>query len=86
VMKRVFGRDNVAFTACSLSLPAGSNCHDGTPIVRHFRSFKHAADENGDSRVYVGFHFRDAVDKGLRHGRQIGEWAVSRALELQRGR
>ena len=29
-------------------------------------------------------HFRDAVEKGLKHGSQIGEWAVDHALELQR--
>ena len=45
-----------------------------------------AADENGVSRIYVGFHFRDAVEKGLRHGRQIGEWAFDQALRPQRGR
>lgn len=84
VMKRVFARDNIAFSACSLSLPAGSNCNDGTPVRRNFRGFGQAADENGVSRIYVGFHFRDAVTKGLKHGSQIGEWAVDHALELQR--
>lgn len=86
VMRRVFGRDKIAFSACSLSLPAGNTCNDGNPVRRTFRGFDQAADENGESRIYVGFHFRDAVEKGLRHGRQIGDWAVRHALELQRGR
>ncbi|HSW24465.1 MAG TPA: hypothetical protein VLJ62_17010, partial [Burkholderiaceae bacterium] len=86
VMKRVFGRNNIAFSACSLSLPAGSNCNDGNAVRRSFSGFDQAADENGESRIYVGFHFRDAVDKGLKHGRQIGEWAVDQTLVLQRGR
>lgn len=84
VMARVFGRDNIAFGACSLSLPAGSNCHEANPVWRRFRSFGQAADENGVSRIYVGFHFRDAVEKGLEHGAQIGQWAVDHALQLQR--
>jgi len=84
VMKRVFGRDHIAFSACSLSLPAGSNCNDGNPVRRSFRGFDQAASENADSRVYVGFHFRDAVEKGLKHGRQIGHWAVNHTLEMQR--
>jgi hypothetical protein len=83
VMRRVFGRDNIAFSACSLALPAGSRCNDGNPVRRSFHSFHQAAEENGDSRVYVGFHFRDAVEKGLKHGRQIGEWAVDHFLEPQ---
>jgi len=81
VMKRVFGRDNIAFSTCSLSLPAGSTCSDGNAVRRSYRGFSHAAGENGVSRIYVGFHFRDAVDKGLAHGRRIGEWAVEHALQ-----
>ena len=86
VMKRVFGRDNIAFSACSLTLPDGGKCSDAKPVMRTFRSFDQAADENGVSRIYVGFHFRDAVEKGLKHGRQIGEWAVDQVLQTQRGR
>ena len=82
-MKRVFGRDDIAFDACSLSLPAGSNCDDDRPVRRSFRGFEKAADENGESRIYIGFHFRNAVEKGLRHGRQIGQWTVDHSLQLQ---
>jgi hypothetical protein len=81
VMKRVFGRDNIAFSACSLTLPAGSTCNDANPVRRRFRGFDHAADENGVSRILVGFHFRDAVEKGLGHGRRIGEWAFDQTLK-----
>jgi len=84
VMMRVFGRDNIGFSACSLSLPAGSTCTDANPVRRSYRGFRQAAAENGESRVLVGFHFRDAVEKGLRHGRQIGEWTVDQALTPQR--
>jgi hypothetical protein len=86
VMKHVFGRGHIPFTACSLTLPAGSGCNDGNPVTRRFRSFDHAAQENADSRVYVGFHFPDAVEKGLKRGKQIGEWTVDHALELVRRR
>lgn len=85
VMKRVFGRDNIAFSACSLTLPAGSTCQDSSPVRRHFSGFGQAADENGESRILVGFHFRDAVAKGLTLGRQVGEWAVDQALAPLRG-
>jgi hypothetical protein len=81
VMKRVFGRDSFGFAACSLTLPEGSRCGDAQPVLRHYHGFWHAARENGVSRIYVGFHFRDAVDKGLVHGRKIADWAVGRALQ-----
>jgi hypothetical protein len=84
VMKRVFGRDDIAFGTCSQSLSAGSNCGDGNPVRRSFGSFTQAAAENGESRILVGFHFRDAVEKGLEHGRRIGEWAVGHLLRPER--
>lgn len=85
VMKRVVGRKNIGFSAGSLSLLAGNNCNDGNAVRRSFRGFYPAAAENGVSRIYVGFHFRDAVDKGLAHGRRIGDWAVDHALKPQHG-
>ena len=40
----------------------------------------------GDSRVLVGFHFRDAVDKGLKRGRLIGHWTIEQLQQPQRER
>ena len=34
-------------------------------------------EENGLSRILVGFHFRDAVETGIKHGEKIGERAVN---------
>jgi hypothetical protein len=69
-----------------MSLPPGGTCNDANAVRRSFRGFDQAADENGVSRIFVGFHFRDAVEKGLKHGRQIGEWVVDKGLQSQRGR
>lgn len=81
VLRKVLGTDDIAFEACSLLLPEGSRCNDATPVMRHFESFSAAAVENGVSRTYVGFHFRDAVEAGKNHGRKIGNAAVRRYLE-----
>jgi len=83
VMKRVFGRDSIAFDACSFTLPAGSTCADANAVRHKFRSFSDAAAENGDSRVFIGFHFRDAVRKGLYRGQRIGEWTVANTLQWE---
>ena len=37
-------------------------------------------DENAVSRIYVGFHFRDAVETGTNHGEKIGNRAVNHFL------
>ena len=80
VMRRFFGTDRVRFAACSLTLPAGDTCGDASPVMREYRSFSQAADENGLSRILVGFHFRKAVDEGIEHGSRIGDRAFDRFL------
>jgi hypothetical protein len=80
VLKRFFHSDNVAFSTCSLTLPPGFTCADPSPVLRSFISFTQAAEENGLSRILVGFHFRHAVEAGIRHGRAIGNHVVDRVL------
>lgn len=81
VLKRFFHTDRMSFSACSFTLPAGQTCRDASPTLRHFTSFSQAADENAVSRIYVGFHFRDAVETGTKHGRKIANRAVNRFLQ-----
>lgn len=80
VLERFFGTDDIHFETCSLTLPAGSTCSDATPVLRQYASFSQATEENGLSRILVGFHFRKAVADGIEHGRKIGNRAVNRFL------
>jgi hypothetical protein len=74
VLAHAFGRDEIRFAfASSSALP-------GRP-VREFRSFSSAAEENADSRVRAGIHFRAATVAGLELGRQIGRYAVNTMLK-----
>lgn len=77
VLKEFFGTDDISFEACSLTLAPGSTCNDAAPVFRSYGSFSQAAEENGLSRILVGFHFRHAVEEGLKHGRKIGDRAVN---------
>ena len=81
VLKEFFGTDNISFTACSLTLPAGSRCTDPTPVIRSYASFSQAAEENGLSRILVGIHFRNAVEEGIQHGQKIAKHAVNLFLK-----
>jgi hypothetical protein len=76
-LKRFFGTDQVDFTLCSRTLPADQTC----TVLRSYHSFTQAADENGLSRILVGFHFRKAVVEGIAHGRKIADRAVDRAMQ-----
>jgi hypothetical protein len=81
VLEGFFGTDDIHFSACSLSLPAGSRCTDAAPVIRSYSSFSEAADENALSRILIGIHFRQAVEEGVKHGRMIGRRAVNLFLK-----
>ena len=70
VFRRFFATDRIAFTTCSLTLPAGTRCDDAAPVSRSYATFTDAAEENGVSRILIGFHFRKAVREGIEHGRR----------------
>ncbi len=80
-LRRFFGTDDVDFTLCSRTLPFGQTCTDPAPVLRSYHSFTQAADENGLSRILVGFHFRKAVVEGIAHGRKIADRAVDRTMQ-----
>jgi hypothetical protein len=74
------GADRTPLATCSLTLPTGG-CDSSSPVLRQFHSFSQGATENGLSRIYVGFHFRDAVETGIKQGHDIGNAAVSNSMQ-----
>src|SRR5262249_57373546 len=65
-------RDAISFTTTS-----------GAPnpaITRSFTSFSQAAQENANSRVYAGIHFRSACRDGLIQGTRVGRYVFEHAL------
>jgi hypothetical protein len=48
---------------------------------RTFTTFRAAAHECGESRVYLGYHFRYATDAGERMGRAIAEHVIAQRLQ-----
>lgn len=80
VFRQFFGTDRVEFSHCSTTLPSGG-CADASPSFHHFSSFSEAAQENADSRVYIGFHFRHAAEAGLQRGQKVGRWVAQELLQ-----
>ena len=72
VIERFFDDDAIAFTTTS-GAPFGG-------ITRSFPSAAAAAEENADSRVYAGIHFRSATVEGVRLGRKIAKFTVQHYL------
>lgn len=46
--------------------------------VRNFTSFNQAADEAAISRMYGGIHYREAVEVGVKQGRDLGSFVVNK--------
>ena len=76
VMSRFFGSDQLSFTMTSGPPFAG--------ITRSFKSLSEAQEENGDSRVYSGIHFRSSTVAGILQGEQIGRQAFAQYLQPYR--
>jgi hypothetical protein len=83
VFRAFFGTDKFTFTACSRTLTAGT-CTDASPTTHSFTRFSQAADENAVSRIYVGIHFRYAIEQGLKHGASIGSWVACSVMRPAR--
>jgi hypothetical protein len=49
--------------------------------TRSFYSFFQAADENADSRVLAGIHFRFSCEKGQEMGNNVGKWTVDNHMK-----
>ncbi len=54
------------------SFADSSEVEFGLP-VRHFESFRHAADEAAISRLYGGIHYLPAIENGVAQGREVGQ-------------
>lgn len=72
-LARFFDEDEISFTTTSGVPFAG--------VTRSFASFSQAAQENADSRVYAGIHFRSACKDGLKQGRKVGRFAFLHSLK-----
>ena len=74
ILRRFTGNDVFPFCMVSTTaMPAGTQ--------RCWTSFTHAELENAESRVLVGFHFRFAIETGVKVGRKIGKFATRHALQ-----
>ena len=65
VLARFFGHGTAFMTTSGAPFPG---------LTRSFASFSQAAQENADSRVYAGVHFRTACRDGIQLGHKIGKF------------
>jgi hypothetical protein len=74
VIRRFTGSDHHRFCMTTLTaVPTGS--------TRCFETLSQAQEENSNSRVYAGIHFRPAIAVGDQLGRRIGRFAFEHVLK-----
>ncbi|HEX8918472.1 MAG TPA: phosphatase PAP2 family protein, partial [Chloroflexota bacterium] len=66
VLASFFGTDAIRFSFTTRTSPGGA--------VRSYTSLSQAAEEEGLSRIWLGYHFRTAVNVGLTMGQEVGAW------------
>jgi len=72
ILKEFFETDNISFKHTSTTLPN---------VTRTLNSFSQASRENALSRIYVGYHFRNAINKGEAQGKLIGAYIFNNYLK-----
>jgi len=73
VLTHFFGSHSSFSVTSTTAFPTGA--------IRSFSSFMQAADENADSRVRAGIHFRFACDAGQLLGNKVGKWTLENQLK-----
>ena len=83
-LRRVLGSDNIAFTFTSDEFNGETVGNDGEvrPLLpRSFTSLSQAEEENGQSRIYLGIHWSFDKTEGIKQGRRVADYVVSRAFQ-----
>jgi hypothetical protein len=79
-MKDYFGTDNIHFTIVSDEFNTITIDQNGKPrplMPRSFDSFSQAAEENGQSRIYLGIHWKSDKVQGIKSGDEIADWVFA---------
>ncbi len=73
VLASFFGTDDLSFTITTSTAPGG--------VFRSYASFSQAAEENLNSRVWLGAHFRTACVHGFNQGKQVANYVIHHSLQ-----
>jgi len=72
LLANVFGSDAASFAVGSDTL---------TGVTRGFEKFSDAEQENAQSRIYGGIHYRFSNDTGIALGHQVADYVVANSLK-----
>lgn len=79
ILRTFYHADDVSFTFVSDEFNGVTTDNSGVvrPLIpRSFSSFSQAEEENGQSRIYLGIHWRFDKTNGIAHGRQVADYTL----------
>jgi hypothetical protein len=82
-LRNFYGTDRIAFTFVSDEFNGVTRDNQGNPrplIPRSFRRLSQAEEENGQSRIYLGIHWRFDKVEGIAQGRSVANFVFEHAF------
>jgi hypothetical protein len=73
VMAKVLGTRNV-----NLDIQGSINGGSTLAATRHFNTVEELDNEMVNARVWIGFHYRDSVEDGIKLGQNVANWTLKR--------
>jgi hypothetical protein len=83
ILRRFYGTDHVGFTFVSDEFNGVTRDNMGNVrpyMPRSFSSFSQAAEENGQSRIYLGIHWSFDKTQGIAMGRRVADYVYDHAF------
>jgi hypothetical protein len=83
-LRRFYRTDRIAFTFVSDEFDGVTKDHNGNvrPLIpRHFSSLSQAEEENGQSRIYLGIHWRFDKVQGIAAGRKVADQVFNNSFK-----
>ncbi|MBA3356010.1 MAG: phosphatase PAP2 family protein [Pyrinomonadaceae bacterium] len=87
-LRNFYRTDHIAFTFVSDELNGVTLGNDGSPrplMPRSFRTLSEAEEENGQSRIYLGIHWKFDKTEGITQGRRVANYIFENAFRPLHG-
>jgi PAP2 superfamily len=87
ILRRFYGTDHVPFTFVSDEFDGITKGNDGNVrpyLPRFFSTLSQAEEENGQSRIYLGIHWRFDKTEGITQGQHVADYVFDHAFRSRR--
>jgi hypothetical protein len=64
-----------------VTVPGATGGGSTLTTTRHYDAVRDLQNEIVDARVWIGFHYRNSVEQGVRLGNDVADWALDRYFE-----